>query len=162
MFPGAPVVDNGANQTGVTTTIGASNSGLIDYSAGDNIAAVIAAINQEAGPYPDVAAKTTATYAMPLSEDGYTYTNTGAAVDTLIQLPASAPLGFTAAVYCDNGGQNIGFDAPPGETIQIGGSVSSAGGTLSTGALGCYITIRKIFTSRWATVAAAGTVGALT
>lgn len=112
---------------------------------------------------------TDSTYSVPLTEDGFTYANTGASVDPRIDLPASAPLGFMATIAGNNGGQNIKFKAPTGEVIRVGGSTSSAGGTVATGALGAAITVRKVSNTGgpsnepvWFTVAAAGTVGTIT
>ncbi len=112
-----------------------------------------------AGP---VSNQTAATYAAPLTENGYTYTNAGGAGITEIQMPANAPIGYTAAIAQTNGGQVIRVKMPTGEVLWIGGAPSSSGGTLATGADGAFISFRKVLSNRWQVFATAGTVGTLT
>lgn len=99
-----------------------------------------------AGP---IVAKTTS-YSVLLSENGYTFTNTGAAGAVTFTMPANAPAGFTATFIQDSATQNIVIQMPVGETLRLSPIlVSSSGGTATwTGAAaasqGCTLTVVKV------------------
>lgn len=131
---------------------------LVSYGASAN-APGGAAGSGGAGP---VSNQTAATYSATIAENGTTYTNAGAVATVEIQLPAGTSIGDVRSIAQTNGGQVIRVKFPGAEIGWVGGTPSSAGGTIATGADGAFISFRKVGAARWQAFGAAGTVGTVT
>lgn len=113
-----------------------------------------------AGPVKTI----TGDYAMPLSENGYTYTNTGAGADYVVSLPVNAPEGFTVTVFCNSGGGNIGIAVTSPMYLQPSSGAFNVGFIQQkTSALGGCITYKRADSGNaWLSINSSGSVAAPT
>lgn len=89
------------------------------------------------------------------ADSGTHYTNTGAAGAITFNLPAASGSG-NWYTFSELANQNIIVDAAGTDTIQVGGSVSSAGGTATLSAVGSSLTIEDAASGKWVATAGQG------
>jgi hypothetical protein len=85
------------------------------------------------------------------------YTNRGIGAEGHYNLPAAAA-GLGPYTFCCVDADGIQVNAVAGDTIRLGGSVSSAGGNISTATIGDTITIICLDATEWYAIAGSPTV----
>ncbi len=132
------------NASGMTTFSGAPGGIVITSLAGVRIPAVA------------LVAKT-ANYTLPnIGSAGTVYTNTGAAGAVTITLLNYSQAGVQVSFIVD-AAQNLVIQAPTGQTISIGASSSTSGGTCTASTVGNTITLIQVAYGRWVALNYVGT-----
>lgn len=121
---------------------GAGNYGLIANGSVD-------------GPIKNII---TSTYAIPASEDGFTYTNYGNAGSLVLTLPLTPRLGWSSSFVCDNAASFfVAFNANTGQIIKgTAGSSSSGGNVVTAGGVTVTIKVKYTNTNTYAIMASDG------
>lgn len=96
-------------------------------------------------------------YAVLASDSGKVFTNRGITAEGHYNLPAAAA-GLGPYTFCVVDADGIQVNATAGDTIRLGGSVSSAGGNISTATIGDTITLICLDATEWYAIAGSPTV----
>lgn len=113
------------------------------------------AVGSVDGPVKNIVA---ATYAIPASEDGYTYTNYGTAVNLVLTLPLTPRLGWSATFICAASQTSfVAFNANTGAVItSTSGSSTSGGNLVSAGANTLSVKVKYVNTNTFTVVSSNG------
>lgn len=98
----------------------------------------------------------TGNYTVLSTETNTNFNNSGAGGQVIFTLPTSAPVG-TRYSFTVLAAQNIQIKLPTSETLRAAGIVTTAAGTMTSNVDGNTLTIEKITSTKWYTVATVGT-----